>query len=117
MIVRNNPLLCNVDSIDWDRITVQPATEEVGSHNAIQKSSPEECQNVTGCAHCPERSCWTPKYCQQYETGLNQYGMALDFGWRGGWGGGRGVCESRTHVRTPRMPICECVSLEVIKIN
>uniref|UniRef100_A0A0K8VNM9 receptor protein-tyrosine kinase n=1 Tax=Bactrocera latifrons TaxID=174628 RepID=A0A0K8VNM9_BACLA len=60
--INNCPKLCNVDKIDFDRITLS-----VGE-NHVFSMAPEDCPKKTVCQNCVTEHCWSNDVCQRFEN-------------------------------------------------
>ncbi|XP_039950648.1 insulin-like peptide receptor [Bactrocera tryoni] len=60
--INNCPKLCNLDKIDFDRITLS-----VGENHVFPKA-PEDCPKKTVCQNCVTEHCWSNDVCQRFEN-------------------------------------------------
>uniref|UniRef100_W8APQ1 receptor protein-tyrosine kinase n=1 Tax=Ceratitis capitata TaxID=7213 RepID=W8APQ1_CERCA len=62
IFVNTSPKLCNVDKIDFDRITLTPG------ENSVSLMSEDDCPNKTVCSNCLTDHCWSNDVCQRFEN-------------------------------------------------
>ncbi|XP_017489680.1 PREDICTED: insulin-like peptide receptor [Rhagoletis zephyria] len=60
--INNCPKLCNLDKINWDRLTLS-----VGE-NQVFPIAPESCPTKTVCQRCATEYCWSNDVCQRFEN-------------------------------------------------
>uniref|UniRef100_A0A1A9W0N7 receptor protein-tyrosine kinase n=1 Tax=Glossina brevipalpis TaxID=37001 RepID=A0A1A9W0N7_9MUSC len=62
VFIGTNPKLCNLEKINWDRLTLSPG------ENHINLVNPEQCHTRSACRGCHSSYCWSDHVCQKFEN-------------------------------------------------
>ncbi|KAI9578818.1 insulin-like peptide receptor [Glossina fuscipes] len=62
VFIGTNPILCNLEKVNWDRLTLSPG------ENHINLASPEQCHTRSECRGCDNNYCWSNHVCQKLEN-------------------------------------------------
>uniref|UniRef100_A0A1B0A007 receptor protein-tyrosine kinase n=1 Tax=Glossina pallidipes TaxID=7398 RepID=A0A1B0A007_GLOPL len=62
VFIGTNPKLCNLEKVNWNRLTLSPG------ENHINLPSPEQCHTRSECRGCDNNYCWSNHVCQKLEN-------------------------------------------------